>query len=65
MLSSVLRSKRAVQVNVEITRAFVKLREMLASHKDLARKLETLERPHRVLVLPPGHEHDHEHESLA
>ena len=43
MLSSVLRSKRAVQVNIEIMRAFVRLRRMLASHKDLARKLEELE----------------------
>lgn len=44
MLSSVLRSKRAVQVNIAIMRAFVKLRELLATHKDLARKLEALER---------------------
>ncbi|MBI4548959.1 MAG: ORF6N domain-containing protein [Ignavibacteriae bacterium] len=44
MLSSVLRSKRAVQVNIEIMRAFVKLREILATHKDLARKLEDLEK---------------------
>jgi len=36
MLSSVLRSERAVQVNIAIMRAFVKLREMLATHKDLA-----------------------------
>jgi hypothetical protein len=43
MLSSVLRSKRAVQVNIEIMRAFVRLRRMLASHKDLAQKLEELE----------------------
>jgi len=43
MLSSVLRSKRAVQVNIEIMRAFVRLRRMLASHKDLARKLEEVE----------------------
>lgn len=43
MLSSVLRSDRAVQVNIEIMRAFVKLREILVSHKDLARKLEELE----------------------
>ena len=43
MLSSVLRSKRAVQVNIEIIRTFVKLREMLISHKDLARKLADLE----------------------
>src|SRR4051794_29501725 len=38
MRSSVLRSKRAVQVNVEIMRTFVRVREMLSSHKDLARK---------------------------
>ena len=44
MLSSVLKSKRAVQVNIAIMRAFVKLREMIASHKDLARKLEQLEK---------------------
>ena len=44
MLSSVLRSKRAVMVNITIMRAFVKLREMLATHRDLARQLEELER---------------------
>jgi hypothetical protein len=44
MLSSVLRSKRAVVVNVEIMRAFVRLRAMLAGHEDLARKLAALER---------------------
>lgn len=44
MLSSVLRSKRAVQVNIEIMRAFVRLRQILSSHKELARKLEELER---------------------
>ena len=44
MLSSVLRSRRAVQVNIEIMRAFVRLRRLLASHKDLARKLDNLER---------------------
>ena len=44
MLSSVLRSKRAVQVNIEIMRAFVRLRHILASHADLARKLDALER---------------------
>ena len=43
MLSSVLRSKRAVQVNVEIMRAFVRLRRILASNEDLARKLAPLE----------------------
>jgi len=43
MLSSVLNSDRAVEVNIAIVRAFVRLREMLASHADLARKLEELE----------------------
>ena len=44
MLSSVLRSERAVHVNIAIMRAFVKLRQMLASHADLARKLEEMEK---------------------
>ena len=44
MLSSVLRSKKAVNVNIEIMRAFVKLRELMLTHKDLARKLESLEK---------------------
>jgi hypothetical protein len=44
MLSSVLRSKRAVQVNIEIMRAFVRLRRMLDGHKDLRRKLVELEK---------------------
>jgi len=44
MLSSVLNSERAVQVNIAIMRAFVKLREMIASHKDLAKQLDTLEK---------------------
>ena len=44
MLSSVLRSKRAVLVNVEIMRAFVRLRQMLVSHADLRRRLDELER---------------------
>jgi uncharacterized membrane-anchored protein YjiN (DUF445 family) len=43
MLSSVLRSKRAIQVNIAIMRAFVKLREILSSHKELAQKLDELE----------------------
>jgi len=43
MLSSVLNSERAVQVNIAIMRAFVKLREMIASHKDLAKRLDDLE----------------------
>jgi len=44
MLSSVLRSERAVRVNVEIMRAFVRLRRLLITHADLARKLEELEK---------------------
>ncbi|OGQ04707.1 MAG: DNA-binding protein [Deltaproteobacteria bacterium RIFCSPLOWO2_01_44_7] len=64
MLSSVLKSKQAVQVNVEIMRAFVRLREILGTHKDLARKLEQLEKKYdhqfkivfdaiRELMTPP------------
>jgi hypothetical protein len=64
MLSSVLRSKRAVQVNVEIMRVFVRLRQMLASNAELARKLDTLEKKYdaqfkvvfdaiRQLMTPP------------
>jgi hypothetical protein len=64
MLSSVLRSKRAVSVNIEIVRAFVRLREILATHQDLANKLEMLERKYdaqfkivfdaiRQLMTPP------------
>jgi hypothetical protein len=44
MLSGVLRSKRAVEVNMAIMRAFVKLREMLASNRDLARRLAQMEK---------------------
>ena len=44
MLSSVLKSERAIQVNVAIMRAFVRLRQLLGSHKELAHKLEELER---------------------
>ncbi|OGP83551.1 MAG: DNA-binding protein [Deltaproteobacteria bacterium RBG_13_65_10] len=44
MLSSVLRSPRAIQVNIEIVRAFVRLRQMLISHEDLEKKLRRLER---------------------
>jgi len=43
MLSSVLNSERAVQMNILIVRAFVKLREVLATHRELARKMERLE----------------------
>jgi len=44
MLSSVLRSKQAVRVNVEIMRTFVRLRRMLSTHEELARKLASVER---------------------
>lgn len=44
MLSSVLRSERAIQVNIAIMRAFVRLREILSTHKELAYKLAELER---------------------
>jgi hypothetical protein len=65
MLSTVLNSERAIQVNIEIMRAFVRLREMIATHKDLARKLEALEKRYdaqfkvvfdaiRELMAPPG-----------
>jgi hypothetical protein len=43
MLSSVLRSERAVQVNIEIMRAFVRLRQLLRSNEELARRLEEFE----------------------
>ncbi len=44
MLSSVLHSERAVQVNISIMRTFVRLRELMSTHKDLARRLDALER---------------------
>ena len=64
MLSSVLRSQRAAQVSIEIMRAFVRMRQILAAHADLARKLEALEKKYdtqfravfdaiRQLMIPP------------
>ena len=64
MLSGVLKSKRAVQVNVAIMRAFVKLREMIASNKELTKRLDELEKKYdlqfkvvfdaiRELMAPP------------
>ena len=44
MLSSVLKSKQAIEVNIQIMRAFVKLREMIGTHKALARKLLEMEK---------------------
>jgi hypothetical protein len=65
MLSSVLRSDRAVQVNIAIMRAFVRLRQILATHKELAEKLQAMERKYdkqfkvvfevlrQLMALPP------------
>ncbi len=64
MLSSVLNSERAIEANIHIIRAFVKLRKMIASHKDLARRLDNLEKKYdaqfrivfdaiRQLMIPP------------
>ncbi len=64
MLSSVLNSKRAIQVNIQIMRTFTKIRKMLSSDASLARKLETLEKKYdkqfavvfeaiRALMEPP------------
>jgi hypothetical protein len=44
MLSSVLNSKRAIQANIQIMRTFTKLREMIAAHKDLVKRLNELEK---------------------
>ncbi len=44
MLSSVLRSSRAVQVNVAIMRTFVRLREMISTHEELRRKIDAMEK---------------------
>ena len=48
MLSGILHSKRAIQVNIAIMRAFIKLREVLLTHKELAQKLEELERKYQL-----------------
>lgn len=44
MLSSVLKSDRAIQVNIQIMRAFTQLRQMLISHEDLKKKIESMEK---------------------
>ena len=49
MLSSVLRSKQAILINIAIMRTFVRLREMLATHKDIARKID--EHDHDIAIL--------------
>ena len=48
MLSSVLKSDRAVEMGISIVRAFIKLREMLGTHKELAYKIEELERKQEI-----------------
>ena len=64
MLSSVLKSERAIQVNIAVMRTFVQLRQLLATHADLARKLEKMEKKYdtqfrvvfdaiRQLMTPP------------
>ena len=64
MLSTVLNSERAIQVNIEIMRAFVRLRQLLASNTELARKMDALEKKYdaqfkvvfdaiRQLMTPP------------
>ncbi|MBI5847540.1 MAG: ORF6N domain-containing protein [Nitrospirae bacterium] len=64
MLSSVLNSDQSIEVNVQIMRTFVKLRELIATHKDLARKLASMEKKYdsqfkvvfdaiRQLMAPP------------
>jgi hypothetical protein len=70
MLSSVLRSKRAILVNVEIMRTFVRLRQMLSSNAELAKQLKELERKYdrqfkvvfdaiRQLMVPPEPKRKH------
>ncbi len=64
MLSSVLRSTRAVEVNIAIMRTFVKMRELMAGHADLARRIEAMEKKYdekfhevfaviRKMLIPP------------
>ncbi len=57
MLSSVLHSERAVQVNIEVVRTFVRLRQIPSSHEDLAHQLASLEAKHdqqfRVVFVTP------------
>lgn len=66
MLSSILRSQRAVRVNIEIMRAFVRLRQLLSTNQELAKRLDELEKKYddqfrevfdaiRELMAPPDH----------
>lgn len=54
MLSSVLNSARAIAVNIEIMRAFIRLRELVASHQELAKRLAELEERTEALALQQG-----------
>ncbi len=56
MLSSVLRSKRAILVNIQVMRTFTRLRQLISTHKELARKIEALERKVKS--------HDHQIEAI-
>lgn len=67
MLSSVLNSERAIQVNIQIIRTFIKLRQLLSTHKDLLKKVEEMEKRYdkqfrivfqiiRELAVPPKRE---------
>ncbi|OGR81996.1 MAG: hypothetical protein A3J74_01900 [Elusimicrobia bacterium RIFCSPHIGHO2_02_FULL_57_9] len=56
MLSSVLRSKRAILVNIQVMRTFTRLRQLISTHKELARKIESLERSIKS--------HDHQIEAI-
>ena len=56
MLSSVLRSRRAILVNVQIMRTFTRLRQLISTHHNLARKLDALEKKSKT--------HDHQIEAI-
>jgi hypothetical protein len=70
MLASVLNSKVAVEASIQVVRAFIRIRTILAAHKELARKLEELERKYdarfkvvfdtlRQLMAPPAESPQH------
>jgi phage regulator Rha-like protein len=52
MLSSVLNSRRAIQVNIQIMRTFTKIREMIATHKELKQKIEEMEKKYDYQFYP-------------
>jgi hypothetical protein len=59
MLSSVLNSKTAIEVNIQIIRIFTRMREVLSTHKDILLKLEHIE---KQLLRQDGHLHKHDEE---